>query len=120
MSATADLSQAQETPEQRFISEIKAITTLENLLGVGSYENICRLGPSIEVIDAMTDHMQMLMRQRIATIKTPEDVIEVHNYFKSHKVYSRVIQVELGVKAKSIIEAWHPNTRAFHSVSHRN
>lgn len=90
--------------KQEFNSIISSANTLEELDAAKKPEGFPFGGTS----EMYFEHMQRVMRERLEGIRTPEQVLEAHMYFKNYGTYSSTIQKELGEIAKKIIEDLHP------------
>jgi hypothetical protein len=106
MSTTVD-REAEKVREQDLIKKLQGTRTIKDCRKVfEEKEDIL----SSEILDVYVDHMDSLMRERIASIKTPKDVLDAHNFFKGHNVFHTKIQKELGKKAEEIFGSWHPES----------
>jgi hypothetical protein len=107
MTTTALDREATKAREAAFIKKLQETTIMEDCMLVFRDEKELF---SHEINEAYVAHMDSIMRKHIAGIKTPDDVLAVHNHFKNLHVHHTVIQKELGEKAKEIFGSWIPDS----------
>jgi hypothetical protein len=105
---TAAEREALKDYERGVVKELREATDLEHLNEIFKVKGSIT---SFEISQVFFERMEILMRERIASIKTPEDVLAVHNYFKSLGIYHHKTQKELGERAKEVIGSWDPESR---------
>ena len=90
---------------EKYIKNIGAVNTLEEFYKI---ERPRRPGFH-DVSEAYWANLNRIMSKRLEEIRTPEDVLAAHQYFRSFPIYSRSIQESLGDIAQKIIGSWHPS-----------
>lgn len=95
----------EETVEDQYVHTVRATTTLEECLKLNP---IGRVNHPSDVLDIWIEHQKFLMRQCIAAIKKPDDILATHNHFAGLGIYVRAMQKELGDKAAEVLAAWGP------------
>jgi len=101
--------------EYKYVRQLEAAATLDRLDMIKRPDN-CKLALN----EVYMHHLLRVLRNHLVKVRTPEEVLECHNYFKSRRAYSREIQIELGEKAREIFSNWVPDSQAFRGIVHSN